>query len=179
MAERELVEEKQSPPLFKKRGPKKHIIRKREARLWPNSDSQDETSADEERSVKRRRKTDGVITSSLGSKNNMGAQDLYTSEFHADRTAQLELKSDATKQSNWYDEGGMDDSDATNLLGSIRTPLLSGASIQSSGTYNGVANYKNFAQRHTNAPKQVGPIKAPTNVRTITVTDYSPDTCKE
>ncbi|CAF9905156.1 MAG: RNA-splicing factor [Gomphillus americanus] len=48
------------------------------------------------------------------------------------------------------------------------------------GTYKGVASYKSFVQKNPDAPvKKVGPLKAPANVRTITVTDYSPDVCKD
>lgn len=48
------------------------------------------------------------------------------------------------------------------------------------GTYKGVASYKSFVQKNPDAPtKKVGPLKAPSNVRTITITDYSPDVCKD
>jgi hypothetical protein len=47
-------------------------------------------------------------------------------------------------------------------------------------TYKGAANYRSFIPKNENAPpKKVGPLKAPSNVRTITITDYSPDVCKD
>ncbi|CRK15117.1 hypothetical protein BN1723_010544 [Verticillium longisporum] len=61
---------------------------------------------------------------------------------------------------------------STNLLGSTRAAP--------DGTYKGLANKTSFVQRNLDAPSRtVGPIKAPTNIRTITVIDYTPDTCKD
>lgn len=46
--------------------------------------------------------------------------------------------------------------------------------------YKGQANYQSFVQQNPDAPsRQVGPIKSSTNVRTITVTDFAPDVCKD
>jgi RING finger protein 113A len=48
------------------------------------------------------------------------------------------------------------------------------------GTYKGLANQTSYIQRNPDAPSRaVGPIKAPTNIRTITITDMAPDVCKD
>lgn len=51
---------------------------------------------------------------------------------------------------------------------------------QSEGAYKGVANYKSFITKDPDTrSKKIGPMKVPSNVRTITITDYSPDVCKD
>lgn len=46
-------------------------------------------------------------------------------------------------------------------------------------TYKGLANRASFIQRKLDAPiSSIGPIKAPTNVQTTTITDFAPDVCK-
>lgn len=51
---------------------------------------------------------------------------------------------------------------------------------QSEGAYKGVANYKSFIHKNPDIQsKKIGPMKVPSNVRTITVTDYTPDVCKD
>ena len=51
------------------------------------------------------------------------------------------------------------------------------------GTYRGLAQYSKYTQERDDGSsakiKAKGPIKAPTNVRTITVVDYQPDVCKD
>jgi RING finger protein 113A len=113
------------------------------------------------------------------SKNNATSQHHSATVFSADRSAPITSTNDATKQSNWYD-------DDANLLGKTRPVLKSSAEADSSpqqgsdGTYKGLANRATFIQKNPNAPNRtVGPIKAPTNIRTITVTDFAPDVCKD
>lgn len=170
-----------APPvaIFKKRGAKANF-RKRPATPPPNSDSDsDYTSSEDEsgRRVKRRKKNTGTVTAS--SKNNASAdKDLSTTIFEADRSVPITNSNDATKQSNWYDEGADGALSAKNLLGSTRE--LPKESQASDGTYKGLANQSNFIQKNPNAPNRtVGPVKAPTNIRTITVTDFAPDVCKD
>ena len=156
---------------FKKRNTKsKPSFRKRATPPPSDSDSGFTTSEDEEgRQVKRRKRNVGITVSS-------GDQSANISK---DKPAQAAAPSvvptatdDATKASNWYDE---DDTTAIN-------PPVS-KSVESSaadGTYRGVANYQSFIQKNSNAvSRQVGPVKASTNVRTITVTDFAPDVCKD
>lgn len=166
-------------PLFKKRGNKN--IRKRPATPPPAASDTESgyTSTDDEgRRVKRRRKT-AVITASSHQGPTAKTEDLSTSKFSADRSAQISETNDATKTSNWFDESKPD---AKSLLGTTRArPPNPGADAeQSDGTYKGAVGYKTFIQKNPDAPsKTVGPVKAPTNIRTITVTDFAPDVCKD
>ncbi|KAJ5004051.1 Pre-mRNA-splicing factor [Colletotrichum sp. SAR 10_99] len=164
--------------VFKKRGAKgKANIRKRPATPPPaNSDSDSDYSSEDEtgQRVKRRKKT-GAITAS--SKDQAASrQELSATVFNADRNVPITDSNDATKHSNWYDEDGKGALDAKNLLGSTRAK----PSQAPDGTYKGLANQTSFIQKNPDAPSRtVGPIKAPTNIRTITVTDFAPDTCKD
>lgn len=157
-----------APVVFKKRSGKANI-KKRPATPPPDSDS--EYSSEEEGvRVKRRRK--GGITSALAT---MAPQDRDLSKstaFAGDRSANITNTDDATRTSNWY-EGA----DTPARTASTAPATEDGAQI---GTYKGSANYSNFIQKNPNAPqKGVGPQKAATNVRTITVTDFAPDVCKD
>lgn len=166
--------------LFKKRGAKgKANIRKRAATPPPaDSDSDDYTSSEDEsgKRLKRRKKNNAVVTAS--SKNNTTSQHESAAVFEADRSVAITSTNDATKQSNWYDED-------SNLLGKTRPLPKSSESgdappSQPDGTYKGLANQTKFIQKNPNAPtRTVGPIKAPTNIRTVTVTDFAPDVCKD
>ena len=114
-------------------------IRERPATASPSQTDDSSASSANESShrIKQRKKNTGVVaTSSVN--NNSSNKDLFTTVFTADRNAPLTDTNDATKQSNWFDEGLKD------------API-----------------------------KSFGPIKASTNVRTITVTDFAPDVCKD
>jgi hypothetical protein len=168
--------------VFKRRGAKgKANIRKRPATPPPaNSDSDSDYSSSEDEAghrVKRRKKTATVTATS---KDHVTRdRDLAATTFAADRNAAMSTGNDATKSSNWFDEGSKDELSAKNLLGSTR----SGAKTQDAapdGNYKGLANQTSFIQKRTDAPSRtVGPVKAPTNIRTITITDYAPDVCKD
>ena len=171
----EVNKEEQSSALFKKRGPKKGTIRKRDAQSLTDSASSDYSSADEDgQKAKRHRKVGGVIVSSLDYKTKTNNPDLHLPRFDADRTPQINMTNDATKQSKWYDDGKEREQEK------MTASLESSESVaQRSTTYTGAANYQTFIQKNSNTPsKLVGPMKAPTNIRTITVTDFSPDVCK-
>ena len=172
----------EAQPLFKKRTAKTATIRKRPATPPPaGSDSSGYTSSedDEGRQIKRRRKT-AAVTVSSGTTIKSTLDDLEATKFAADRSGQIESTNDATKQSNWYDESSKDSLSAKQLLGTTRARPITGGEVESDGTYKGAANYQSFIQKNPNAPnRQVGPVKAPTNIRTITVTDFAPDVCKD
>ncbi|KAJ4298458.1 RNA-splicing factor [Collariella sp. IMI 366227] len=164
--------------IFKKRGAKgKANLRKRPATPPPASDSDSDFSSSEDeagqRIKRRKRNTGAVVASSRGGARAGAATDLSATIFEADRNASLDSgKREATKQSNWYDEEGNADLSARNLLGSTHNAP--------DGTYKGLANRASYIQRNPNAPQRtVGPIKAPTNIRTITITDMAPDVCKD
>ncbi|KAJ5794870.1 Zinc finger RING-type [Penicillium paradoxum] len=159
---------------FKKRSKGKANFRKKPATPPPASDSDSdfESSDDGEgRRIKRRRKNAAVTASSTSNTTRKyRTEDKPTTATPAPLTS----SNDATKHSDWYDE----DLSAKNLLGTTRAkpgPLASGPD----GSYKGAANYQSFIQKNPDAPGKFGPIKAPTNVRTVTVTDFAPDVCKD
>jgi RING finger protein 113A len=154
---------------FKKRGAKSNL-RKRPATPPPADDSESGfTSSEDEqgRQIKRRRKTAGVTASS---KNENGAKPAEPQREITNATIPSLKDADvATKTSNWYDEGN--EKAATKLAS---------RPIEIDGTYKGAANYQSFVQKNPDREaKQVGPVKSSTNVRTITVTDFAPDVCKD
>ncbi|KAI9163532.1 Pre-mRNA-splicing factor [Paramyrothecium foliicola] len=170
-----------SVSLFKKRGVKgKANLRKRPATPPPaNSDSDSDFSSSEDESgqrVKRRKKT-AVVTASSKDQSK-GESQIGATVFTADRNAGITSANDATKASNWYDENAKDALSAKNLLGSTRS--TDSAAKTPDGLYKGLANQTSFIQKNPDAPSRtVGPVKAPSNIRTITVTDFAPDVCKD
>lgn len=180
---------------FKKRTNKaKASFRKKPETPPPASDSGSDFTDDDDddgeggRTVKRRRKNVAVTASSAAETsqrktNTAAATAAAAAADTAAPTAPLGQTNDATKQSNWYDEG----LDEKSLLGTTRakpggnnTTTNTTAEKAADGTYKGSSNYQSFIQKNPNAPtKQFGPVKAPTNVRTITVMDYAPDVCKD
>ncbi|KAF2270123.1 hypothetical protein CC78DRAFT_528614 [Lojkania enalia] len=147
---------------FKKRAAK-GVVRK--VAPPPQSDSgsssSSEAESDEGRVVKRRKITDNALKASTADQKSKSAYE-GTTKFDADRSTVIEASTDATKQSNWYDENTEDALSSKNLLGTTRSKP------------------KSFIEKSPNAPtRQVGPMKAPTNIRTITITDYAPDVCKD
>ncbi|KAF4582982.1 pre-mRNA splicing factor cwc24 [Ophiocordyceps camponoti-floridani] len=166
---------------FKKRSAKsKANLRKRPATPPPaDSDSDSDLSSSENevgQRVKRRKRT-ALITAASGNPAS-GKGDVAATVFTADRSAPITSTNDATKQSNWYDDD--DALPAKKLLGSTRQLPSKRDRAQPDGTYKGLANQTSFIQKNPDAPtRTVGPIKAPTNIRTITVTDFAPDVCKD
>jgi RING finger protein 113A len=149
---------------FKKRGAK--AAPRKAAPPPPQSDSDfsfgSEAEGEDGRVVKRR-KTNGnaLKASTADQKLNTGVEG--TTKYEANRAAVIEANNDATKQTNWYEEKDDAALSSKNLLGSTRSkpqpPLI---------------------EKNPDAPqRQVGPQKSSTNVRTITITDYTPDVCKD
>ena len=164
-------------PTFKKRGAKANF-RKRAATPPPQSDSDSFTSSEDEsgRKVKRRRQNAVLKASTADQK--AKPTDLTTTRFVANASTSITQTNDATRQSNWYDEKDPDALDADSLLGKTREKRADNQSLD--GTYKGASGYQSFIQKNPNAPsRQVGPLKAPTNIRTITITDFAPDVCKD
>lgn len=131
----------------------------------PRSDSDassgSEAEGEDGRVVKRRKTTDNALKASTADqKTSPGFEG--TTKYEADRSAVIEASNDATKQSNWYDENAESALSSKNLLGSTRSKP------------------QTFVEQKPDAPsRQVGPQKASTNIRTITITDYTPDVCKD
>ena len=166
-------------PIFKKRGAKATNIRKRPATPpQEDSDASDGSDfTDDEAGVRvKRRKTAGVNTASTSTR---AAQDLSKfSKYSADRSLNITANEDATRTSNWYEDASKS-ADAAVAMAKAKSQTEDQAQ-DNKGTYRGTSTYSNFIQKHTDAPsRQVGPQKAPTNVRTITVTDFAPDVCKD
>lgn len=156
-----------APVLFKKRAGKKNAnLKKRPA--TPQSDSGSEYSSEDESGARVKRRRKGGIT--VGSAVNKGPQDLSkNTSFAGDRSAAITQHDDATKTSNWVHSDNP-------------VPSKAGATpddAASNGTYKGTSNYSNFIQKNTDPLRSVGPVKAPSNIRTITVTDFAPDVCKD
>ncbi|KAL8804344.1 MAG: hypothetical protein Q9182_002626 [Xanthomendoza sp. 2 TL-2023] len=174
--------------LFKKRTAKKSSnLRKRPATPPPaDSDSSSGYSSDsgpeDGPRLKRRRKT-AVLTATSNLPSKPAPTDLSATKFLGDRSSHIESTNDATKQSNWFDEPETQTHSAKTLLGTTR-PHPSNPSTkppEPDGTYHGTSSYQTFTPTNPNAPsrKTLGPVKAPTNIRTITVTDFAPDVCKD
>jgi RING finger protein 113A len=178
--------------IFKKRGAKgKANLRKRPATPPPANDSDDSdfSSSEDEagQRIKRRKRNTGAVAASSKPNGAPDRADLSSNTlFEADRTLTLDsTKHDATKQSNWFDEDTTSLS-TRSLLGSTRAMPSNKQQRQpqanepADGTYKGLANRTSYIQRNPDAPQRaVGPIKAPTNIRTITITDMAPDVCKD
>ena len=161
--------------LFKKRSNKSNL-RKRPATPPPDSSDSDYSEDETGRKIKRPKKAGIDAASSAARKPAQELDSLQATKFEGDRSAKIQDTNDATKQSNWYDE---DDLSSKNLLGTTRAKPET-AEPNADGSYKGMAGYSSFIQKNPNAPQRsVGPMKAPTNLRTITITDYSPDVCKE
>jgi RING finger protein 113A len=148
---------------FKKRGAK--AAPRKAAPPPPKSDSDfssdSEAEGEDGRVVKRRKTNSSALKASTADqKHKPGLEG--TTKYEADRSAVIEASNDATKQSNWYDENADDALSSKNLLGSTRTKP------------------QTFIDKKPDAPtRQVGPQKSSSNVRTITITDYTPDVCKD
>jgi RING finger protein 113A len=148
---------------FKKRAPK-GVARK--AAPPPPTDSGSssgsEAEGDEGRVVKRRKTHGNALTASTTDQRTKSTLE-GTTKYEADRSTTIEASNDATKQSNWFEESADDGLSSKNLLGSTRSTKPT-----------------SLIERNPNAPeRKVGPMKSSTNVRTITITDYAPDVCKD
>ena len=161
---------------FKKRGGKAKVnARKREATPPPEASDSDSgfTSSEDEsgRKIKRRKKNVTVVASSTNTAPNRAAG-LPIPQVPS--TKSLTTKDDATKTETWYDE---DNTSKT----SKSAPNT--ADTAPDGNYRGLSSYTSFLTPNPNRdpPKsaQIGPQKGSSNVRTITVTDFAPDVCKD
>jgi RING finger protein 113A len=164
-------------PLFKKRTAKSST-RKRAATPPPASESESDYTSSEDESghkIKRRKKNTGAVTASSKNKEPSSSEHVATI-YTADRSATIKSVNDATKKADWYDENATNALSSKNLLGTTRA-VHAGSS---DGTYKGLANAATFIQKNPDAPnRSIGPVKANTTIRTITVTDFAPDVCKD
>lgn len=159
-----------APVLFKKRAGKgAAAARKRPATPPSQSDSSSAYSSEEENGVRiKRRKTAGLNATAAVIR---GSQDLNkATAFSGDRSTTITNLDDATKQDHWQE-------------GQVREQPSSRPDVphtDNKGGYRGSSGQQSFIQKNANAPQNsVGPVKSATNVRTITVTDFAPDVCKD
>jgi RING finger protein 113A len=173
-------------PAFKKRGTKASAMRKRPAP--PPSDKDDSSSSgsdttDDETGTRiKRRKREGVQTSTktttAQTQNNASRDFSKSTKYNASRDAAITANDNATKSSTWYTDAALKDSTTTTT--SKPPPTGSEDASTENGTYKGSAAYSSHIQKNPDKNnKHVGPVKAPTNVRAITVTDFAPDVCKD
>ncbi|KAI5856435.1 hypothetical protein BZA05DRAFT_388474 [Tricharina praecox] len=180
------------PVVFFRRNAKgKSSLRKRAATPPPASDSDGGSDYDSSsegggdggpRKIKKRRRNMGTVVAATSDVRGAGAADAGTAKYAA-TSRDIVQTNDATKQSNWYDE------EEAGLLGRRKKPAAAAAATTDDaagppaddGTYTGNKGYGSFIKKSADAAsrKPVGPVKAPTNIRTITVTDYAPDVCKD
>lgn len=167
-----------APISFKKRTTKnKSHIRKRPATPPPASSSSSYSSSEDEsgHKIKRRKANTGAITAT--SKPSATSPSDLTATVHAASRTGITSANDATKSAEWFDETDPSALSSKSLLGTTRA-----LPPAADGTYRGLSAQKQttFIARNPDAPsRSIGPIKAPTNIRTITVTDFAPDVCKD
>lgn len=155
-----------APVVFKKRAGRANL--KKRAATPPSASDSEYSSEDESGARVKRRRKGGITTST--SAITKPTRDLGKStQFAGDRSAAITTMDDATRTSNWVhmDEaasgGQQQDGD-----------------VEKDGTYKGAKGYGNFIQKNPDKlGKSVGPVKAPTNMRMITLVDFAPDVCKD
>ncbi|KAG0635475.1 hypothetical protein HOY80DRAFT_981741 [Tuber brumale] len=170
---------------FKRSTKNRSSIRKRPTTPPPatTSDSSDAYSSSDEkatgtRCVKKRRKNKSVVTTETTSR--PSSTTLRDSEDvkrrYTDMSSELTNANDATK-TNWHNHG---DNEMSSLSSSKKNIVEGEEEPIVGGTYKGTSSYTSFIKKSENAPaRSVGPMKAPSNIRTITITDYAPDVCKD
>ncbi|KAK5129124.1 hypothetical protein LTR08_003894 [Meristemomyces frigidus] len=158
-------------PAFKKRTNRAPNIRKRPATPPPPDSASDADSTDDDTGARvKRRKKDGVtvVAGVRRAPDNLSKSTAY----EASTSATIAPNDDATKTSNWYAEA------AAAADAARATAQAAREEKEHDGTYKGVAGYSSFVQKDREA-RQAGPVKAPTNVRTVVTTDFAPDVCKD
>jgi hypothetical protein len=156
-----------APVIFKKRAGRANL--KKRAATPPSASDSDYSSAEDESGARIKRRRKGGITTSTSAITKPARTDLSKStQFAGDRSAAITNLDDATKTSNWFhaDEAA-------------KGPEAQGE-VEKDGTYKGAKGYGNFIQKNPDKlGKSVGPVKAPTNMRMITLVDFAPDVCKD
>ena len=122
----------------------------------------------------KRRKREGVLATASSREQRSQTDQQKESTFDAYQSSAIRSTNDATKASNWFDDDGKES------VGAAGGRTSNAAAESADGVYKGAANYQSFIQKNPTAPsRQVGPVRASANVRTITVTDFAPDVCKD
>lgn len=151
---------------FKKRGAK---AAPRKAAPPPPTSDDDSSGSDGEgedgRVVKRRKVNGHALKASTADQQQSKSALEGTTKYQANRDATIQVNDDATKASNWYENDNAGHVlSAKNLLGNTRA----------------LSKPQGPTEKDESPPeRKVGPQKASSNVRTITMTDYTPDVCKD
>ncbi|TGZ85014.1 hypothetical protein EX30DRAFT_337441 [Ascodesmis nigricans] len=178
-----------APPVtfFKRSSKAKPKFRKRAATPPSASSSSDSDSdtPDGPRAIKKR-KTGSAITASSASSQLAASNAPEIAPIHTNTSSTITSSAadEATKRSDWYDADKHSKESSTHradadLIGKPDAAAV--AALAESGKYAGAAAYGNFIARNPDREKQgpKGPLRASANVRTITITDYAPDVCKD
>jgi RING finger protein 113A len=154
---------------FKKRGAKA-APRKAAPPPPSNSDSDSDFSGsdgegEDGRVVKRRKVNGHALKASTADQQRSTTALEGTTKYEANRDATIQANDDATKASNWYENDNAGDAlGSKSLLGSTRS----------------FSKPESLIEKDANAPeRKVGPQKSSSNVRTITMVDYTPAVCKD
>ena len=173
-------------PFFRRNIKAKSSIRKRPATPPPDpdsdtddgeSDSDAEQDSKSQRRLKRARKTGIVDAPTVAGQGGREADDDIVPTGFALKSKDIISTNDATKSTAYHNEN-----EAEYLTRKRRgdPTTVQSTPPANDNTYKGSAAYTPFIKRSENAPqKHTGPLKAPTNIRTITVTDFAPDVCKD
>ncbi|KAI5801609.1 hypothetical protein DFH27DRAFT_557324 [Peziza echinospora] len=178
-------------PFFKRNNKSKSSIRKRPATPPPvtndssdsdfdsdsGNDDDDETRA--RRRIKRQKKSGLTdIASTVTKGGGRGADDEIISSGFGVTSTSIISTNDATKSTSYHNENEAEYLARKNKKEGTSPPPPE--ALLADGTYKGKSSYGSFIKRSENAPaRPTGPLKAPTNIRTITVTDFAPDVCKD
>lgn len=173
-------------PFFRRNNKSKSSIRKRPATPPPAQTSDDddddyESNSDDDEETKARRRTKrqkkgGISDAStiITGRGGRGADDEIVPTGFSVKSKAIISTNDATKSTSYHNENEAE------YLARKNTKATTPPPPTNDGTYKGASSYGTFIKRSENAPqKQTGPLKAPTNIRTITVTDFAPDVCKD
>lgn len=136
---------------FRKRTPRERDVRKREP--------QDGPSVDVAPSAVVTKKARTTETESAPTTDRFGEQTIHSEKHAAAPARDLDLEEEFARE-----------------LGTEKPS-------NSDGRYRGLSGYAKFTEERddglSSRVRAKGPVKAPTNVRTITVFDYQPDICKD
>lgn len=155
-----------APVVFKKRTIKGATTRRRAATPPPDSSGSEYSSEDDNGTRVKRRRKGGLVATAVATQVRDDVTNIAA--VTANRTTTINNDDDATRQSNWFDADIADSSKQS------AKPVLG------TGGYSGQTTYSDFLSKNPDAPKRsMGPVKGPTNIRTITVTDFAPDVCKD
>ncbi|KAF2763351.1 hypothetical protein EJ05DRAFT_34898 [Pseudovirgaria hyperparasitica] len=154
---------------FKKRGARTNARKRPASPVEIAQTTIDDADSGDDLRIKRHKVGKNLISSTTSDTKVHSIFTEGTSNFKSERTSAITANNDATKHSDWYEDDGFRNPNHKNITSST-----------SSGTKTTDANPNPLVPSHTKAPaKFAGPIKAAKNVRTIIITDFAPDVCKD